>query len=95
MSTSHGPFLTYIVRNEQQQKLTTAARARLASNVTPEVACRPRWLRRWCADNPLARFRSLIRQFGAAFRGSNPIGYATGRMPQNEAMNLPDPRLSS
>jgi hypothetical protein len=95
MIGSQGPLLSYIVRNEQQQKLAAAAQSRLAMSARPIANQRSRRIRCWGAESTVERFLRLIHQFLAGRLTGGPRRHGTWRLPQIEDSDVLDPRLSS
>ena len=95
MSTSHGPFLTYIARNEQQQKLATAAQARLARSARPDTANRVGSLRHWWTERRGARLSQIVHQCLSALGTGGCIAKEAWPLIQREDIDRPNPRLSS
>lgn len=95
MIGSQGPFLSYIVRNEQQQKLAAAAQSRLAMSARPQANGRPRRFLPWGAEGTATRLRCLIQQCLTVVRTGVPRRQAAWGLPRIEDSDVLDPRLSS
>lgn len=95
MSTSYGPFLTYIARNEQQQKLATAAHARLARSARPDTVYLVGSLRHWWTERGGARLSQIVHQGLSALGTGGCIAKEAWPLIQREDVDHPNPRLSS
>lgn len=95
MTSHHGPLLTYIVRNDQRQKLEAATQARLAASAFTDASRVPVWTYRWRTTTHADRPRHLVRQALTTLRCTVSAGTGSWRLPRVEEPEILDPRLSS